>query len=484
MASAEKETIIKISKMSNPRNTRTLIISKDGTPIPTCKKLNHSIDKKHTVALANLKSEKKSRVTEQSLVYEILLPFISRGLANWEIALILEPVLDREQIEKFAYRKTRPELNLSPKGYFTPEKATTRKSEEIIYSLRKNPDDQSPTDSVHELENEKKSIGFIFKFWRSGFFSTDISAWQNLKKLYQEFSRPLPEGNFDKLRLEVFLAAAQKRKDKGDLELLKKYGSVGHRMGAEWFRESMLEEEAFIKLKFAIAKKERKKSQGSEKKRENEMKQSIVWNKVGPLYERGLLNAEIEMLTGFNYQQVVRSIGQNKYRPEWNKVRISNDNSRRIGGWKLRKQPNLLLSDRARKSADFIKAFVALGLITKNTSKWQELKDLYQSFERPLPESNFDKLRLEIFLTAVERLEDDGDRKLLTLYNKLGSETEDKWFTVSLYDEESFIRSKRTAPGFLSLIYSGNDSPEKRKKIREIVSQKKHTEKYGYKYTS
>jgi hypothetical protein len=191
-------------------------------------------------------------------------------------------------------------------------------------------------------------------------------------------------------------------------------------------------------------KRKRVDNLNSENKRRNEKKQSTVWNKVRPLYERGLLNAEIEMLTDLSHQQIVRSIGQNKYRPEWNRAKSPRNTNRRIGAWKLRKELNSPLSEDKKRSIEFIKPFVASGLISADISMWKELNKLYGRFNKTLPKSNFDKLRLEIFLMAIRKQEDKKDPRSLETYSLIGRKIDDKWFGTSLCHDETFIGTKNT----------------------------------------
>lgn len=172
----------------------------------------------------------------------------------------------------------------------------------------------------------------------------------------------------------------------------------------------------------------------SKKKRQDEKKKSIVWNQVKPLYERGMLNKEIEVITSLSYRQIVRSIGQNKYRPTWNKANVVNDNSRRTGAWKLRKENNLPPSDDKKRSIELVKSFLNSGLITKDISVWYELNKLYQLHERPLPENNFEKLRLEVFFTAVSLIKSKSDSALLNKYKELTGNTPNS-------SEEQFIKN-------------------------------------------
>jgi hypothetical protein len=238
-------------------------------------------------------------------------------------------------------------------------------------------------------------------------------------------------------------------------------------------------------LRYTKSEKKRKRmgNLNSEEKRKNEEEQSVIWNQVRPLYERGLLNDEIVILTDLSRQQVMRSIGQNKYRPTWNKVRTRRDNSRRIGAWELRKKRDLPLSEDKKRSIEFIKFFVSSDLITKDTSAWKELKDLYARSHKALPKSNFDKLRLEVFLMAIQR-RNNRDLRLLTLYNKLGSGIGKEWFEASLIRDQSFIiRGKDTtsidSPGFSGIMYSDDDDHNKRAMIRRIVAQGKHAKGYA-----
>jgi hypothetical protein len=215
----------------------------------------------------------------------------------------------------------------------------------------------------------------------------------------------------------------------------------------------------------------------SEKKREDEKRRSTVWNKVKPLYKRQLLNAEIAELTDLTYQQVARSIGQNKYRPQWNRVRTPSNN-RRIDAWRLRKESKFPLSESKKLSIQFAKSLVASGLITEGTSKWRQLRNFYWKFGRKLPKSNFDKLRLEVFLQAVKRQRYGRESRLLSLYDKLGNEIGNEWFKTSLFHDESFIRTKYEPAGFADLMHNKDDSSEKRAKIRMMIANRENVINY------
>ena len=237
--------------MLNPFNKGTLILREDGTHVPTCKGLLHSPEKKLIIASANSGPKEKSQVVKQSSVYERILPFVVRGLAVWEILLITEPILNREQIRNAVYRsrKDRPEWHRIPEDYFSPEKESIRRSKGTIIGLRKRSDKQSLTDSKNTIANEEKSKALILEFWKANLFPTDASNWLSLHALYQHYQRTLPENVSDKLRLEVFLAALSLAESELNPALLNKYRELIDKIASAGFTHKLSSEEQFIKSK-------------------------------------------------------------------------------------------------------------------------------------------------------------------------------------------------------------------------------------------
>ncbi len=91
-----------------------------------------------------------------------------------------------------------------------------------------------------------------------------------------------------------------------------------------------------------------------------------------------------------------------------------------------------------KKAFVLAKKFLDAGFIGKDTFFWQSLHEMYARQERKLPEDFADKLRLEVFLVARTQVE-DGNKKLLNNYIRLGSEVDYDWFGSSLIEEQRFI---------------------------------------------
>ena len=147
-------------------------------------------------------------------------------------------------------------------------------------------------------------------------------------------------------------------------------------------------------------------------------RQSTVWNKVRPFYERDILNIEIAEITGLDYKQVSSAIAQNKRRPEWNQVKLSDHSSRKTRTRMLGKEHRWPILKNREMGAQFANLLFESGLIPEDLSTREELHQLYALRNRKLPESNFDKLGLEVFLLAQKELI-KGNKKTLNMFQAL-----------------------------------------------------------------
>lgn len=125
-----------------------------------------------------------------------------------------------------------------------------------------------------------------------------------------------------------------------------------------------------------------------------------------------------------------------------------------------------------RMSSEFARKIIDSKMYPQNLECFEELKDLYLNSLRTLPPTPSELLRLEVFLKAVQAAK-TGNRTLLAEYNRIGRETDPKWFELSLADEEDFIidtceREPRLAD---SLPMPIEGYPSKIKKIVELIDQ-------------
>lgn len=78
------------------------------------------------------------------------------------------------------------------------------------------------------------------------------------------------------------------------------------------------------------------------------------------------------------------------------------------------------------------------GFFGYDLSFWDQLKRIYQTGNRDLPEEDPDSLRLEFFLAALLN-QKKGNLDLMSRYNSIGNKIDRNWFSVSLGEEEEFI---------------------------------------------
>lgn len=93
-------------------------------------------------------------------------------------------------------------------------------------------------------------LDFVKKLYEAGFVTVDLTNWQELHKLYNQHGRELPQSFADRIRLEVFCigvrALLEKGREKGGV-ILAEYARLGREVDEEWFKNSLSQEQKFIK---------------------------------------------------------------------------------------------------------------------------------------------------------------------------------------------------------------------------------------------
>ena len=230
------------------------------------------------------------------------------------------------------------------------------------------------------LKNREMGAQFANLLFESGLIPEDLSTREELHQLYALRNRKLPESNFDKLGLEVFLLA-QKELIKGNKKTLNMFQALARRITGD--ASLIRTEQAFVKKTF------------------------LAETQLTSYLKRGLSVEVAEIIAIRQLPKVRRMFTQNEV-----------------------------------NSIIFIREAWKLGLLNNDTSEWQKLPELYKRGGRVLPKSNFDKLRLEAFLRATVKHEYEGKLEPLTLYNKSGYAVGYEWFKASLSDDEHFIKNR------------------------------------------
>lgn len=174
--------------------------------------------------------------------------------------------------------------------------------------------------------------------------------------------------------------------------------------------------------------------------------QSIVWERIRFLVDRGLSVTEISNITEPQMEKirVKRALYKNRkyhvvsedyFSPEKRKER--KQKSRRGQPKRIADRPSI--SEDERKSRMFAHELWLAGLFAEDISAWEQLHEMYSKHQRALPTILAQKLRLEIFLRARKSFQRDKNTKLLDLYVALGKKIDERWFDINLEREEDFI---------------------------------------------
>lgn len=174
--------------------------------------------------------------------------------------------------------------------------------------------------------------------------------------------------------------------------------------------------------------------------------QSIVWERIRFLVDRGLSLTEISNITEPQIEKtrVKRALYKNRkyhvvsedyFSPEKRKER--KQKSRRGQPKRIADRPPI--SEDERKSRMFAHELWLAGLFAEGISAWEQLHEMYSKHQRALPTIPAQKLRLELFLKARKELKQEGKKELLDRYVDLGKKVDGRWFDISLAEEEDFI---------------------------------------------
>ncbi|MDZ4227904.1 MAG: hypothetical protein U1E54_01530 [Candidatus Levybacteria bacterium] len=185
------------------------------------------------------------------------------------------------------------------------------------------------------------------------------------------------------------------------------------------------------------------------KEKSQVIKQSSVYERILPFVARELAVWEMHCITEptLSRKQIRNAVYRNRGgRPEWHRIpedyfSPEKESIRRSKGTinGLRKK---LDKKSIIESKTLIQGFWKANLFSTDTSNWLGLHDLYQRSQRKLPEDNFDRLRLEVFFTAMSLAESEFDPTLLNKYRELVGKIDSAGFTSKLSPEEQFIKSK------------------------------------------
>lgn len=96
-------------------------------------------------------------------------------------------------------------------------------------------------------EDDKLNIEFTKSLIDLGLITRDISAWQELHKLYESRQRPLSKNIFDQLRLEALFTAYRVAESSMSPALLNKYREAVNKMASVNFTSKLFLEEKFVK---------------------------------------------------------------------------------------------------------------------------------------------------------------------------------------------------------------------------------------------
>lgn len=198
----------------------------------------------NTGKVRSRESRQKESERQGGIKYTAL-PLLLRGASAEEVSGILQA--DRRQVKYLIDRlRKKGELRKPTKE---EESKTKRKAH-----LGK---PRNSHDKIYSVE-EQNAFAFAREFFFKGFFTTDLSSWEEFNKRYKQEKRDLPGDFTDKLRLEVFFRACNMAK-KGDRKLLAMYNDLGRKIDPQWFLK-LADEEDFIldsadKLKHSLPKK-------------------------------------------------------------------------------------------------------------------------------------------------------------------------------------------------------------------------------------
>lgn len=156
-----------------------------------------------------------------------------------------------------------------------------------------------------------------------------------------------------------------------------------------------------------------------------------IWNYTLLFFRRGWANADVARL-GFDKRKVQNA--KTRLRRAGLLERPSSTKEVEQEKQRVRKT----LTEDEINGFNLARKFLEKGLVTDDLSAYSRLQTLYRNHNRTLPQDPEKKLRLEVFLRALQRSR-RGDNHLRNLYKHLGEQVAPFWFYSNLREEESFI---------------------------------------------
>ncbi len=171
---------------------------------------------------------------------------------------------------------------------------------------------------------------------------------------------------------------------------------------------------------------------------------STVWEKVRPLFLRGALFGEIAQVTGLTQEQIRNAVYRK--RPQWHSApselfsrELEEERRRRAAApGKPKRLKDRTVSDHERNDAIFARELFNKEFVLDDLSYYTRLSQGYRIKGRNLPSSFLDRLRLEVFLRALENAR-GGNLALLNSYRNIGLGIDPFWFESTLAIEEDFV---------------------------------------------
>ena len=208
------------------------------------------------------------------------------------------------------------------------------------------------------------------------------------------------------------------------------------------------------------------------------IEQSTIWNKVRPLFMRGAIAGEIALITNLSRKQVnnaidrrikktnMRRLHDDFFTKETTRIRQSRSHK----GKRKRLVDRPTMSEEEKNQIEFAKIAQEKGFFTDDLTCWNSFNSLYESLGRKLPPSFYERLRLEVFFSAIEHAK-GGETTLLNNYAEIGKSIGLEWFNL-LANEEGVIRAKlltywadgEDEKGFFQLNANGG-------KVRQVVNE-------------
>jgi RNA polymerase sigma-70 factor, ECF subfamily len=187
------------------------------------------------------KGKPKSREHKRSLsearggIRNTVYPLLLRGGLNQEIAEISGIELGKIESQMRLVRKAEPEKFPSP----SPEESNERKSRAMKFLKA------YKTNGMEYTQEQKQDFQLVKELLSAGLITDDLAVWDEMKSLFEERGRALPESFAKQLRLEVFFEAAKNVTHMSE-GLMALYNSLGKSVDPEFNTRGFTVEEEFI----------------------------------------------------------------------------------------------------------------------------------------------------------------------------------------------------------------------------------------------